>query len=56
MNRSAFIPFSFGPYNCVGKSLAWIEMIGVISTVLRKFEFQLEEGFDAQKWEKGIVA
>ncbi|KAG6815053.1 hypothetical protein H0H93_011139, partial [Arthromyces matolae] len=25
-NQLAFVPFSFGPSNCVGKNLAWMEM------------------------------
>ncbi|KAJ7461562.1 high nitrogen upregulated cytochrome P450 monooxygenase 2, partial [Mycena latifolia] len=37
LNSDAFIAFSYGPANCVGKSLAWREMLMVASTIIKKF-------------------
>ncbi|KAJ6570138.1 cytochrome P450 [Mycena vulgaris] len=51
---SAFIPFSFGPTNCVGKTLAYQEMRMVICTLMTKFDIRFEEGFDARSWEDNL--
>ncbi|KAL4246847.1 Cytochrome P450 superfamily protein [Abortiporus biennis] len=39
-NTEAFIPFSFGPSNCVGKNLAWMEMRMVVCTLVQKMRFE----------------
>lgn len=46
----AFIPFSFGPQNCVGQRLARQEMLMVVSVLLQRFDFRLNDGFDAEAW------
>lgn len=38
-NMAAFIPFSYGPRNCVGMRLAMLEMRIVLSLLVRKFDF-----------------
>ncbi|KAJ3502569.1 hypothetical protein NMY22_g18541 [Coprinellus aureogranulatus] len=39
-DKDAFIPFSYGPANCAGKSFALIEMRYVVATLVACFEFQ----------------
>ncbi|KAJ7625445.1 cytochrome P450 [Mycena rosella] len=51
---SAFIPFSFGPANCVGKNLALQEMRMVICTLMGKFDMRFAEGFDVRSWEDNL--
>lgn len=53
-NPSAFIPFSTGPSNCVGKGLAQMQMKMVICALMQKFDLWLEEGYDAEQWEKDL--
>jgi hypothetical protein len=38
-DKEAFIPFSYGPANCAGKTLARIEMRYVLATLVRCFDF-----------------
>jgi cytochrome P450 len=45
-NKHAFQPFSMGPYNCVGKALAKMELRSVIGRVINEFDVVLPEGFD----------
>jgi cytochrome P450 len=45
LNKGAFIPFSTGPYNCVGKGLAMMELRSVISRVVNEFDIVLPAGF-----------
>jgi cytochrome P450 len=45
LNKGAFIPFSTGPYNCVGKGLAMMELRSVISRVVNEFDVVLPQGF-----------
>ena len=39
--RNSFIPFSYGPRNCVGQNLAWVELRAVAAIVIRKFQISL---------------
>ncbi|KAI1790041.1 cytochrome P450 [Ganoderma leucocontextum] len=50
LNRNAFIPFSHGPANCVGRHLARMEMKMVMSVLIQKFDLQFAEGFDSDGW------
>jgi cytochrome P450 len=54
INKSAFNPFSTGPYNCVGKGLAMMELRSVISRVVNEFDVVLPEGFEKQVYFGGI--
>ncbi|KAJ7352392.1 cytochrome P450 [Mycena albidolilacea] len=54
-NTAAFIPFSVGPSNCVGRNLAYQEMRMVICTLISKFDMRFEEGFDVDSWEKDML-
>lgn len=50
LNVAAFIPFSYGAANCVGKSLAWREMLMVTSTLVKKFDIRFADGFQSENW------
>ncbi|KAI0341387.1 cytochrome P450 monooxygenase pc-bph [Trametopsis cervina] len=41
--QKTFNPFSFGPRSCVGRNLANMELLIIISSILRRFEFVLED-------------
>lgn len=53
-NKSAFNPFSTGPYNCAGKGLAMMEMRSVVGRVVDEFDVILPEGFVAETYWGGI--
>ena len=39
--KNAFIPFSYGPRSCVGRNVAEMELTLIVSTVFRRYEFEL---------------
>ncbi|KAI9146884.1 Cytochrome P450 monooxygenase astJ [Paramyrothecium foliicola] len=43
-NRSVFKPFSHGPRNCIGKTLAYAEMRTIMCRILFRFDVELGEG------------
>ena len=49
-NPNAFIPFSVGPYNCVGKNLAMLEMRTLVCHTMQKMEMRFAEGWDREQW------
>ncbi|KAF8207255.1 cytochrome P450 [Mycena galopus ATCC 62051] len=49
-NATAFIPFSYGPSNCVGRNLAKLEMSMVTCLLLSRLKFRFAEGFDTAAW------
>jgi cytochrome P450 len=49
-NTGAFIPFSIGPANCVGKNLAWMELRMVITLMASRFDLAFEPGYDPLRW------
>ncbi|PIL26706.1 cytochrome P450 [Ganoderma sinense ZZ0214-1] len=49
-DEAGFIPFSVGPMNCVGKTLAMQEMRMVLCSVLQKFRMRMEEGWDPKTY------
>ncbi|KIJ45855.1 hypothetical protein M422DRAFT_226922 [Sphaerobolus stellatus SS14] len=53
-NRSAFIPFSYGPANCAGKPLAMLELRFLMTTLVRKFDMSFDEGYDPDQWERDL--
>ncbi|KAJ4407521.1 hypothetical protein N0V91_003789 [Didymella pomorum] len=54
LNRSAFFPFLIGPYSCVGKTLAYMELRSVIRRVINEFDVILPEGFVAEEYWDGV--
>ncbi|KAI0659811.1 high nitrogen upregulated cytochrome P450 monooxygenase 2 [Cubamyces menziesii] len=53
-NDGAFIPFSHGPANCVGKQLAMQEMRTVVCALLQKFDMWAREGWDVREYDRGF--
>ncbi|OCK76204.1 benzoate 4-monooxygenase cytochrome P450 [Lepidopterella palustris CBS 459.81] len=47
-NRSSFQPFSYGPRNCIGKSLAYAEMRLVVAKLLWHFDLALQP--ESENW------
>ncbi|KAF9476613.1 cytochrome P450 [Pholiota conissans] len=51
--RDAFIPFSYGPQNCVGRPLALMELRYVLSSLVRNFDMEFDtSSFDPDLWEE----
>jgi len=50
LNHTAFVPFSFGPSNCVGKSLATVEMRMIVSLLFQKFDMRFAKGYDSGRF------
>ncbi|KZV87070.1 cytochrome P450 [Exidia glandulosa HHB12029] len=48
--RDAFIPFSAGPSQCVGKNLARIEIIIALTALLRNYDIAFAPGFRAESF------
>jgi cytochrome P450 len=54
-NTAAFTPFSYGPANCVGKSLAMQEMRMVICLMMQKLDVRKADGYDVEtRWENDL--
>jgi cytochrome P450 len=56
INADAYIPFSRGPANCVGRNLARQEMLMLSSLLLQTFNFEIaeQEDFTREVWEAGL--
>ncbi|KAF5362880.1 hypothetical protein D9758_007046 [Tetrapyrgos nigripes] len=54
LDMGAFIPFSMGPANCVGKQLAMAELRYVIALLAARFEMKFMEGWDVSTWEENL--
>ena len=50
-NDLAFLAFSHGPMNCVGKSFALQEIRTVVCALVQRFAVRLVEGWDAREYE-----
>ncbi|KAI0687961.1 cytochrome P450 [Cerioporus squamosus] len=51
-NEAGFLPFSHGPMNCVGKTLAMQEMRMVVCALLQRFVIRAGEGWDRGSFER----
>ncbi|EKM49557.1 uncharacterized protein PHACADRAFT_131233 [Phanerochaete carnosa HHB-10118-sp] len=51
---NAWVPFSFGPFNCVGKNLAMQEMRALICHLMQQFNFRFADGYDPAQFERDI--
>ncbi|KAJ2914895.1 hypothetical protein MD484_g5511, partial [Candolleomyces efflorescens] len=54
LERSAFIPFSMGPANCAGKSVALKQLRYVPAVLLRNFRFEFAAGYNSDRWEEEL--
>jgi cytochrome P450 len=54
-DTTAFIPFSLGPANCAGKSVALLELRGLMCFMVQKFNFKGKEGLRPESWEEEIA-
>ncbi|KAJ7146770.1 cytochrome P450 [Mycena epipterygia] len=54
LNQDAFIPFSTGPANCVGKNLAMLEIRMVVAYLMQAFEIRFVDGYDKRRWEADL--
>ena len=50
-NELAFLAFSHGPMNCVGKGFALQEIRTVMCALVQRFAVRLEEGWVAKEYE-----
>lgn len=51
-DKAAFNPFSLGPHNCPGQSLAWLELRLILANLLWTFDVSVAPGVDLPVWEK----
>ncbi|KAL6896980.1 cytochrome P450 [Trichoderma evansii] len=54
-NKDAFAPFSTGPYGCIGKRMALMDMRQVIARLVWTFDFDFAPGEDSVAYEKNAV-
>ncbi|KAJ7438077.1 cytochrome P450, partial [Mycena galericulata] len=54
LNNNAYIPFSTGPANCIGKNIALLELRVVVAYLMQTFEMSFAEGYDARRWEADL--
>ncbi|KZT11544.1 cytochrome P450 [Laetiporus sulphureus 93-53] len=54
LNTNAYIPFSTGAMNCIGKPLALLELRMVIVNLLRTFDFGLAKGYNPEQWDADV--
>ncbi|EIN08535.1 cytochrome P450 [Punctularia strigosozonata HHB-11173 SS5] len=56
LDRDAFMPFSYGPTNCVGRNLARLEMRIAIAALVLKLDFALthDDGWTPDEWERDL--
>ena len=43
-HKDAFVPFSTGPYGCIGKNLAYMEVRTLAVQLVRLFDVRLADG------------
>jgi cytochrome P450 len=48
-HKDAFAPFSMGPYNCIGKNLAYLEMRTLVAQLILNFDVKLAPGEDGTR-------
>jgi cytochrome P450 len=54
LNKTAFLPFSAGSRNCVGKNMAMNEMRAVVSSIVQRFDMGVAPGYDLDGWEDSL--
>ncbi|KAI0648721.1 cytochrome P450 [Trametes meyenii] len=54
-NRAALASFSYGPYACLGKTLAYQQMRYVLTRLVLAYETSFKPGFDVRAFREGIM-
>lgn len=49
-----YVPFSYGTRLCAGKALAQIEMRVTAASVVQKFDMEVADGYDINRWENDL--
>jgi cytochrome P450 len=55
LDKAAWMPFNYGPGNCIGRTLAMNEMRAVLAILVRRFDMRLAPGFEPSNWERNLV-
>jgi cytochrome P450 len=50
LNQGAYMPFNYGPGNCVGRSLALHEIRTALASLVRHFDARFAPGFQPEEW------
>lgn len=53
--KNAFVPFSVGPRTCLGKGLAYAELMVGVARLLWRYDLRLPEGGQAARGEFAAV-
>ncbi|KAJ7685747.1 cytochrome P450 [Mycena polygramma] len=53
-NLDAFIPFSTGPANCVGRNVGLLKARMVLAYMMRTFEMSFAEGYEKKRWDEDL--
>ncbi|KAJ6490793.1 cytochrome P450 [Mycena vitilis] len=53
-NLDAFIPFSTGPANCVGRNVGMLKARMVLAYMMRTFGMSFAEGYEKKRWEDSL--
>lgn len=53
-NAAAFIPFSSGAPNCVGRPVALLALRMVLAWVVLRLDLRLAEGYEVHRWEADL--
>ncbi|WP_392532376.1 cytochrome P450 [Nostoc sp. C117] len=48
--RGTYFPFGHGPRICIGKSLAQMEMLSIVATIVQKYHLKLVSDFNIVLW------
>ena len=53
-NEAAFIPFSHGPMNCVGKALALQQLKTAVCALMQRLQIRPREGYTLGDYERNV--